>query len=363
MTARAVALLSALIALGCAREARRAEVPVFPQYSWPGGAAGVHAPAPAAPVPLAGWTSGQPLGAPALAGSPPQDASLGVPGISPELPAELGPDFAPRPAPPAPVALSSAAIPEGDRCLLLLMELGVEHRILDGKRGILTPVEIKGPIGGIDYTSPTGPMVCDCRLAVALAWAGPELRRLSITRVHFSGAYSYRMSKVGRLSYHAYGLALDVHEVTVGLDTRLSVERDYRRGLADGCGESSPTLNELSCRLKRSGLFKELLTPDYNADHANHLHFGVAPLSPVDTGPSPSLPPGLQQNHKPKAGPRVSAAPAAGKKRTGQSVNPLRKSEARRETKAAKTKATPKKRVRKLRERGAKRSGARESVS
>ena len=46
-------------------------------------------------------------------------------------------------------------------------------------------------------------MVSDCRLALALAKVAPELRGLGISAMRFSGAYSYRMAKVGRLSLHA----------------------------------------------------------------------------------------------------------------------------------------------------------------
>ena len=118
-------------------------------------------------------------------------------------------------------------------------------------------------------------MVTDCRLALALTKIGPELRSMGITAIRYSGAYSYRMAKVGRLSLHAYGLALDVHEVTADGQSFV-VARDFRRGLSNGCAGDAPLLNRLACRFSQLRLFQELLTPDSNYDHHDHLHIAIA---------------------------------------------------------------------------------------
>jgi hypothetical protein len=136
-------------------------------------------------------------------------------------------------------------------------------------------------------------MIVDCRFALGLWHVAPALTELGVSRVRFSGAYVYRTSRKGRLSLHAYGLALDVHEVTTA-DGTFSVKRDFARGIGDGCSAGAPLLNRLSCRLRAPGLFRELLTPDYNADHHDHLHLGIAPLPSstaekrADVGPMPS---------------------------------------------------------------------------
>ncbi|HTU57188.1 MAG TPA: hypothetical protein VMF89_02125, partial [Polyangiales bacterium] len=54
--------------------------------------------------------------------------------------------------------------------------------------------------------------------------------------------------------------------------------------LQDGCSTDAPLLNQLACRLKARGLFRELLTPDYDADHHDHLHLGLAPLPTAGAG-------------------------------------------------------------------------------
>lgn len=176
---------------------------------------------------------------------------------------------------------SDVAFPGGAACLERLARTGVAFQPIEPRPGIETPVTVSGPISGVRFWSRGGPLVLDCRLALALYEVSPDFRALGIESVRFSGAYVYRTSKQGRLSLHAYGLAMDVHEVTTAHGT-FSVERDFVRGKA--CGRSRALLNELACRLERRGLFRELLTPDYDSDHHDHLHLGISPL-PYATPP------------------------------------------------------------------------------
>ena len=243
-----------------------------------------------------------------VAPGPPLPDVVDVPeGVSADLPFDVPapipfhpPTQAPMPRralPPLPLPPPrvTVALPGGETCLARLTQAGVAFRPFENTRGIETPIVVEGPIGGIRYYSAFGPMVCDCRFALALATAAPALSALGVTEMRFSGAYSYRMSKVGRLSLHAYGLALDVHEIVVDGRT-LNVERHFARGI--GCG-AGPALNHVACKLRDLGLFRELLTPDYNADHNNHFHLGIAPLGPIANQiwdkhrappPSPTLP-------------------------------------------------------------------------
>jgi hypothetical protein len=214
--------------------------------------------------------------------APPPAAPRGVP-PKPPTPSPLRfaaspgvPTYADgRPRPLAP-ELIAAEFPAGEPCLSRLHDAGVAFQSVDDKRGVDTPIVIEGPIGGVRYwTVGAGPMVSDCRLALALWKVAPELRALGISAMRFSGAYSYRMARVGRLSLHAYGLALDVHEVTADGRSYV-VARDFARGLPNGCAGDAPLLNRLACRLSQLRLFQELLTPDSNADHRDHLHVAIA---------------------------------------------------------------------------------------
>lgn len=184
----------------------------------------------------------------------------------------------------------------------MLDATGTSYKKLPQKQGVETPIEVTSEIGGIRYEAAAGQsLTCDCRFAVALHRVAPVLKSAGVSRVRFSGAYSYRMSRVGRLSLHAYGLALDVHELVVNGAPR-EVRRDFARGIGNGCAVDAPPLNQVACRLKASGMFRELLTPDSNADHWDHFHLGVEPLANSPVGANL-----LAKAKKPKPKPVVEA--------------------------------------------------------
>jgi hypothetical protein len=283
MARLAFALALCLAPLGCAREARPIRSGGAPQvpvpYGWPPPVvSNPSLPPPASPL-LAG------LGA-STEPSPAASASVLPRAATPSTP------------PPHVARIASADVPGGDRCVLDLMAEGVSFKVLDDERGVDTPIEVTGPIGGVSYG---GPMVCDCRLALALARVAPVLRDAGVSAFRYPGAYSYRMSRVGRLSLHAYGLAIDVPAFVID-GTELSVKKDFARG-RDWCAADSPPLNQLACRLKATGLFRELLTPDYNADHHDHFHLGIAPLEGMPKPPK-KAPPKPSPQKKPEPAPK-----------------------------------------------------------
>ncbi|HEY6080957.1 MAG TPA: extensin family protein [Polyangiaceae bacterium] len=262
---------------GCAHDARNAQTPApgwaagwvlpaekqysFPPKTLPAKAASVAAPTSKAAPPA------KPRGVPPRPITPSPLRFAAAPGVPTYA------DGRPRPFDPA---LIAAEFPAGDSCVERLRETGVAFQAVNDKRGVDTPIALEGPLGGVRYwTLGGGPMISDCRLALALARVAPELRGLGISAVRFSGAYSYRMARVGRLSLHAYGLALDVHEVTADGRSYV-VARDFAKGLPNGCASEAPVLNRLACRMAQLRVFQELLTPDSNADHRDHLHLAIA---------------------------------------------------------------------------------------
>ena len=180
-------------------------------------------------------------------------------------------------APSAPKAKSEPApLPAGESCLAKLTELGIAFRTLPERRGVETPIIVEGPIGGVRYHAYGAvPLICDCRLALALFQVSPLLTSLDITGARFSGAYVYRRTRSGRPSLHARGLAIDIHELS-SKSGRFSVKHDFERGLPEPCGPGLPLLNTVACRLRASSLFRELLTPDSDPDHHDHFHLGIA---------------------------------------------------------------------------------------
>lgn len=185
--------------------------------------------------------------------------------------------------PPTPPAWDNHAdqslrLPDGVNCYDWLSRLGIDYERTQPFAGMRNPVHVKGPIGGIRYTSAGQPgILCDCRLVLALDWSARTLGPMGITQIQHSGAYVYRTTKSGRPSLHARGLAIDVHGLTYRDHTDW-IERDFEKGLGDGCEPSAPEVNQVACRLRNLRLFRELITPDHNWDHHDHIHLGIMPL-------------------------------------------------------------------------------------
>jgi hypothetical protein len=171
-------------------------------------------------------------------------------------------------------AVESLRIPGGKRCLSVLDRLGVKYKKLSPRGNVKTPVEIQSAIAGVSY-KPT--LVCDCRLALALHWSAPVLEAWHISEVEHYGAFSNRTTRRGRPSLHARGLALDVARFKFP-DARLDVASNYERGWGAGCGPNAPPVNRIVCQLRQLGLFRELITPDHDDDHQDHVHLGIPPL-------------------------------------------------------------------------------------
>jgi hypothetical protein len=184
------------------------------------------------------------------------------------------PYTAPLPYLPTGTPTPTASITEsGSRCLSELRKTKVAFAPLRELPGVKTPVEIRGPLGGVEYwVVGSTPLQMDCRLALTLSKVGAVLARHGVTRVRFSGAYVYKTTPSGRLSHHAHGLAIDLHDFTFGRRTE-SVKQAFSRNV--GCQEAVPALNRLACDLRATSYFDEFLTPDYNAAHRDHLHVSV----------------------------------------------------------------------------------------
>ena len=172
-------------------------------------------------------------------------------------------------------------------CLAALDALGVAYARTK-RRGIDIAVEVHGLLGGVElraFDRPE-PLVLDCSLVYSLARAGEVLRAHGIERVTYSSAYQRRNVRgTSRPSRHSFGLAIDVHGFALDDGQRVAVVKaDYEQGLGDDLdciGEPLTDLGRLlrsvDCALAGSGLFRIILTPDYDADHYNHFHLEALP--------------------------------------------------------------------------------------
>ena len=171
-------------------------------------------------------------------------------------------------------------------CFQRLKRLKVKYKRVK-RLGIRLPVRVSGAVGGVVYKSyGKKPLVLDCSLVLSLALAGPTLTQFGIERVVYSSAYQRRtIAGSKRPSQHSFGLAIDVHEfVGKRLARPLTVRDDYEQGLGDDVNclgkpltEEGATLKLIDCQLSRSGWFRFVLTPDYNAAHHNHFHIEALP--------------------------------------------------------------------------------------
>ena len=183
----------------------------------------------------------------------------------------------PGPALSPGLQLSPGPVPRGNQCTSELERLGARYEALDELRGVETPVDVEGPIGGVRYTvGATAPLRADCRLVVALHRLGPGLLARGVTEVRYSGAYVYRTTHAGnRLSLHAHGLAIDVHGFVIRGE-RYTVKHDFARNRQAADCRGLPPVNEIACWWRQTGMFRELLTPDSDADHHDHIHIALS---------------------------------------------------------------------------------------
>jgi hypothetical protein len=93
-----------------------------------------------------------------------------------------------------------------------------------------------------------------------------------IARIEHYGSYSCRRmygSNTGRWSEHATGNAIDIAGFVLADGRRITVARDW-----NGEGDEAAFLHR--AREEGCGIFGTVLSPDYNAAHADHLHFDQA---------------------------------------------------------------------------------------
>jgi hypothetical protein len=132
--------------------------------------------------------------------------------------------------------------------------------------------------------------IFDCRLVVALDDFSAILARLGVVEiVHFS---AYRTQAQGGCTpkyvgkQHCGGLAVDVGLFRKRDGSTLDVERDFHGKIGQStCGGARPepatpaanALWDLVCESARRAIFHVILTPNYNAQHKNHLHLEITP--------------------------------------------------------------------------------------
>lgn len=189
-----------------------------------------------------------------------------------------GPASAPGRAP----APSSFAVLNRDpaQCRAALERLGAKPGLMPARKGpgacgydwAVLRSAVPGEPGWMGETPPTS-----CAVAAALVWwektvLAPAARKHlgeRVTGVRHFGSYGCRTIGArsgGQLSEHAFANAIDVAGFRLASGREISVWKDW-----NGSPRDQAFLREV--RNGACALFGTVLSPDYDAAHANHLHF------------------------------------------------------------------------------------------
>jgi hypothetical protein len=165
------------------------------------------------------------------------------------------------------------------RCLAELDRLGVHYEIESEPATVPAACRVDNPV---EVTAATiawsRPAVASCEFVVefdrferealrplALRYLGEDVK----TILHF-GAYSCRTTRAGRESEHAHGLAMDVAGFELADGRSVLVKEDWSKRGAEG--RFLHAVASEACRY-----FNEVLTPDSDRDHYNHMHLDLGP--------------------------------------------------------------------------------------
>lgn len=175
--------------------------------------------------------------------------------------------------------------PTADQCLAELDRRGVTYTRAEAK-GVKIGVEVTSTLGGVTWrASSDKPTFLDCSLAISLDEIGRYLTALGIDEAVFSSSYSRRNVRgTNKPSKHSYALAIDVNKLIGPEVGTLVVKDDFEQGLGDAVDcigapltAGGAILSTLRCQLVQSGLFRLVLTPDYDDAHHDHFHLEARP--------------------------------------------------------------------------------------
>jgi hypothetical protein len=194
---------------------------------------------------------------------------------------------------------SRAARLTASECLHQLTERGIKFVEAAPSPGVLIPVRLLGPIGGVAYRTDFPDKqrsrvpfeVFDCRLVVALwAWSDTLVAH-GIHEVRIFSAWrppsaSFPAGKIANA--HPGGLAADIRVFKRASGDDLGVEADFHGQIGSiACGKGArppepdtPRARELRsiyCAAVDAHLFHVLLSPNHDRAHRNHFHVEVRP--------------------------------------------------------------------------------------
>jgi hypothetical protein len=120
------------------------------------------------------------------------------------------------------------------------------------------------------------PLLAGCALAGALGRMAEVLSERGVVELMHLGSYGCRaIEGMQQLSEHARANAFDLAEVRLVDSRELSVLRDWEQDEPVPHTEGGMFWRSLTQELYSQGVFNVILTPEFNADHANHIHMDL----------------------------------------------------------------------------------------
>lgn len=183
--------------------------------------------------------------------------------------------------------------------------------------GVATPLRLGGSLEGIQYHVPGHQSVygiLDCRLALVLRDFSTLLKKHGVSAVWVDNMYRpHAHLAPGKPSQHSYGLAIDIQGFVLESGKSLEVERDWHGAIGtpwcgpdayfDDPSDAAILLRNLTCDALRAGLFHDVLTPNYDIAHRNHLHLDIR--QPRSKSVAPRTPPRGGMRRVPSRIPRL----------------------------------------------------------
>lgn len=185
-------------------------------------------------------------------------------------------------------------------CKAELGERKIRFEEVDEARGVVMPIRVKGPIGGVSYhtelpkeeraRSPYE--IMDCRLALSLDDFSVILKKHQIDEVQIFSAYrppAKTWDKDKPAIRHPGGLAIDLRRFVKrdGAEERdLVVLRDWTPARdTPPCGAekkkvgsaAQQELRAIFCEADEQRIFTSQLSPNYDKAHENHFHMELRP--------------------------------------------------------------------------------------
>jgi hypothetical protein len=148
---------------------------------------------------------------------------------------------------------------------------------------IVDPVWVNPTIHGITYrySSPIGdanPIFAACALALAMEETAYLLSSQGVTDIIHLGVYNCRVvSGTDSLSQHGLATAIDIKSVVLATGEEYDILDDWETGAAFPVTDAGSFLKWMAETMFELDIYNIILTPEYNAAHANHFHCDLTP--------------------------------------------------------------------------------------